>query len=260
MLRLLKALPFALALAALSLFATSCGSGGSAAVRFINTIPDNGINGSIPLDIYFNNNLTSTSPLAVNTVQPAISTPAKYLNVPSGNDTIVAYDTGTKSNPVVSSNAETGLSSSNNNSVQYTLLFAGYSDGPPNLYVISDNNTPPSANTIKLRVIDGSAFEGANGLDVYVYQTGTLPPATPQFSNLTIGTTGNTGSASDYYPYSFTSGQPASIIEVVRHGGPILYNFSLPAFSPGEIMTVVLNDEPGGATINPRPIVMVDLN
>ncbi|MGB6386987.1 MAG: DUF4397 domain-containing protein [Terriglobales bacterium] len=253
MLRLLKALPFALALAALSIFATSCGSGGSAAVRLINTIPDNGVNGSIALDIYFNNNLTSTSPLAVNTVQPAISTPAKYLNVPSGNDTIVAYDTGTKSNPVVSQSSETGLSSSNNNSVQYTLLFAGYTDAPPQLYVINDNNTPPAANTVKFRVIDGSAFEGANGLDVYLYQTGTIPPTMPLFSNLTIGM------ASEYNAYPFASGQPASIIEIVRHGGPILYNFPLPAFSPGEIMTVVLNDEPGGATINPRPIVMVDL-
>ncbi len=260
MLRLLKALPFALALAALIIIATSCGSGGSAEVRLINTIPDNGVNGSIALDIYFNNNLTSTSPLAVNTVQPAISTPAKYLNVPSGNDTIVAYDTGTKSNPVVSQSSETGLSSSNNNSVQYTLLFAGYTDAPPELYVISDSNTPPTSGNVKIRVIDGSAFEGANALDVYIYQTGTIPPTTPQISDLTIGTTGNTGSSSGYYLYSFSSGQPASIIEVVREGGPILYNFSLPAFSAGEIMTVVLNDEPGGATINPHPMVLVDLN
>jgi hypothetical protein len=252
MLRLLKALPVALALA-LSLFATSCGSGGSAQVRLINAIPDNGVNGSIALDVWFNNNLTITA-LGVNSVQPAISTPAKYLNVPSGNDTIVAYDTGTKSNPVVSQSSETGLSSSNNNSVQYTLLFAGYTDAPPELYVISDNNTPPTANTVKFRVIDGSAFEGANGLDVYLYQTGTIPPTMPLFSNLTIGM------ASEYNAYPFASGQPASIIEIVRHGGPILYNFSLPAFSAGEIMTVVLNDEPGGATINPRPMVMVDLN
>jgi hypothetical protein len=197
--------------------------------------------------------LTSTSPLAVNTVQPAISTPAKYLNVPSGNDTIVAYDTGTKSNPVVSSNAETGLSSSNNNSVQYTLLFAGYTDAQPQLYVINDNNTPPTSGNVNLRVIDGSAFEGANALDIYVYQTGTPPPTMPTFSVPAIG------SSSGYQPISFTSSQPASIMEVVRHGGPILYNFSLPAFSPGEIMTVVLIDEPGGVTINPRPIVMVDL-
>jgi hypothetical protein len=250
MLRLLKALPIALAVA-LSMFATSCGSGGSAQVRVINAIPDNGAGGSIALDVWFNNNLLITA-LGVNSVQPAPSTPAKYLNVPSGNDTIVAYDTGTKSTPVVSNNADTGLSSS----TTYTLLLGGFAVNPPQIYVIPDDNTPPAANSVFLRIIDGSASEGANELSVYVYPVGQLPPATPQFSNLTLGM------SSPYKSLSFTSGQPAYVMQVTRaNGTPILFNHTLPGFSAGEIMTVVLDDVPGGAFINTtNPIVMVDLN
>ncbi|HXB99327.1 MAG TPA: DUF4397 domain-containing protein [Terriglobales bacterium] len=250
MLRLLKALPIALAVA-LSVFTTSCGSGGSAQVRVVNAIPDNGANGSIPLDIWFNDNLIITA-LGVNSVDPQPSTPAKYLNVPSGNVTIVGYDTGTKSTPVVSNNTDSGL----NSSTQYTLLLGGFAVNPPQIYVIPDNNTPPPANNVFLRIINGSASEGANALSVYVYPVGQLPPATPQFSGLTLGM------SSSYTPLSFTTGQPAYVIEVTRaNGTPILFTHTLPGFSAGEIMTVVLDDLPGGAFINTtNPIVMIDLN
>jgi hypothetical protein len=249
MLRLLKASLGALAVCALSVFSTSCGSGGSAEVRVFNAIPDNGEIGSIALDLWFNDNLVITA-LGVNAVTPAATTPAKYLNVASGNDTIVAYDTGTESNPIVSSTSEDGLSSS----TEYTLLLGGYTDGPPTLYVIPDDNTPPPANSTKIRVIDASAFEGANPLDVYVYPVGTPPPTSPLFPTLTLGTSGG------YQTLAFSSGQPAYDLEVVRHGGPILFVYSSIAFTAGEIVTVILDDEPGGFTINPSPKVMVDLN
>jgi hypothetical protein len=249
MLRLLKALPIALAVVALSVLATSCGSGGSAEVRVFNAIPDNGASGAIALDLYFNDNLIITA-LGVNAVSPAASTPAKYLNVASGNDTIVAYDTGTKSTPIASSGSESGLSGS----TEYTLLLGGFTDSPPTIYVIPDDNTPPAANTTEIRVIDGSAVEGVNPLDVYLYQVGTQPLPAPTISGLTIGM------ASKYVPVPFTSGQPAYNLEVVRHGGPILYIYSSISFSAGEIVTVILDDEPGGFSINPSPKVMVDLN
>jgi len=126
MLRLLKALLLALAVCALSIFSTSCGSGGSAQVRVFNAIPDNGANGSIALDLWFNDNLVITA-LGVNAITPAATTPAKYLNIASGNDTIVAYDTGTESNPIASNGSEDGLSSS----TEYTLLLGGFTDSPP---------------------------------------------------------------------------------------------------------------------------------
>jgi Domain of unknown function (DUF4397) len=249
MLRLLKALPMASAVFALSMLWTSCGSGGSAEVRVFNAIPDNGLNGSIALDLWFNNNLIITA-LGINSVTPASTTPAKYLNVASGNDTIVAYDTGTKSTPIVSSGSSSGLSSS----TEYTLLLGGYTDGPPNIYVIPDNNTPPPANFTEIRVIDGSAFEGANPVDVYLYQVGTVPPVTPTITGLTLG------SASQYVQIPFSTGQPAYEMEVVRTNGPILYVYSSISFSAGEIVTVILDDLPGGFNINPSPKVMIDLN
>ncbi|HXM11224.1 MAG TPA: DUF4397 domain-containing protein [Terriglobales bacterium] len=256
MLRLLKALLLALAVCALSIFSTSCGSGGSAQVRVFNAIPDNGANGSIALDLWFNDNLVITA-LGVNAITPAATTPAKYLNIASGNDTIVAYDTGTESNPIASNGSEDGLSSS----TEYTLLLGGFTDSPPTLYIIPDDNTPPAANFTKVRVIDASAVEGANPLDVYLYQVGTVPPASPQIPTLTLGSVCSASPCSGgYYPLQFTSGQPAYDLEVVRHGGPILYVFSSIAFSAGEIVTVILDDEPGGFTINPSPKVMIDLN
>ena len=199
--------------------------------------------------LWFNNNLVITA-LGVNAITPAATTPAKYLNVASGSDTIVGYDTGTESNPIVTSTAQDGLSSS----TEYTLLLGGYTDSPPTLYVIPDDNTPPTANTTKLRVIDASAFEGFNPLDIYVYPVGTPPPANPLFSSLTLGSSGG------YQTLTFSSGQPAYDLEVVRHGGPILFVYSSIAFSAGEIVTVILDDEPGGFAINQSPKVMIDLN
>jgi hypothetical protein len=230
MLRLLKALLLALAVCALSIFSTSCGSGGSAQVRVFNAIPDNGANGSIALDLWFNDNLVITA-LGVNAI--------------------------TESNPIASNGSEDGLSSS----TEYTLLLGGFTDSPPTLYIIPDDNTPPAANFTKVRVIDASAVEGANPLDVYLYQVGTVPPASPQIPTLTLGSVCSASPCSGgYYPLQFTSGQPAYDLEVVRHGGPILYVFSSIAFSAGEIVTVILDDEPGGFTINPSPKVMIDLN
>jgi len=56
MLRLLRALPLALALAALSLFVSSCGSSNSSQIRFVNAIRD-----AAPLDIEVNSSKIFTN-------------------------------------------------------------------------------------------------------------------------------------------------------------------------------------------------------
>src|SRR5271157_4675975 len=104
MFRLLKALPLALAVAALSIVATSCASSGSTRVRVVNAIPDNGSNGGIALDININGTKDFPS-VAFDTVYPTQTTPASYVSVPSGSDTTIASDAGTTTNPVITSTA-----------------------------------------------------------------------------------------------------------------------------------------------------------
>src|ERR1017187_7992552 len=84
--RWLKALPLTLALAALSIFAASCGSNGPAQVRFVHAIQD-----GAAMDIQVNGSqvFTDISFLGVLPNQPG------YTSVPSGNDTIQGFLTGT---------------------------------------------------------------------------------------------------------------------------------------------------------------------
>jgi Domain of unknown function (DUF4397) len=242
MFRLLKILPLLLAFIALSIF-SSCGSSHGAQVRVVNAIPDAAAN----LDINING--TKDFPnVAFDTVYPTQTTPASYVSVPSGSVTIEAFNTGTTSNPVVNS-----TTASLSGSTQYTLLLAGFLNNSPQAFPITDNNTAPSTGDVKIRIIDGSAVFGANGIDVAIYQTGLTPPSSPQIMGLSLG------QASDYQSLTFES---SYTIEVFRHGnGTGLFTFTPPTgFVTGEIMTMVIVDAPGGGTYSPTPLVMTDLN
>ena len=98
--RLLKALPLALALAALSIFAASCGSSSPAQVRFVHAISD-----GPAMDVNVNGTaeFLSLSFLGVQPNQPG------YTSVPSGGDTIQGFLTGTTT-PVFSATANLSAS------------------------------------------------------------------------------------------------------------------------------------------------------
>ena len=114
--RLSKALSLALALAALGMFAASCGSSGPAQVRFVHAIQD-----ASPLDIDFTGtNVNSTQEfngIAFLGVQP--NQPG-YTSVPSGSDTIQGLLTG-KTTQVFSATATLSAAA------QYTLVATGFS-------------------------------------------------------------------------------------------------------------------------------------
>ncbi|MGD0508576.1 MAG: DUF4397 domain-containing protein [Terriglobales bacterium] len=242
MFRWLKALLVTLTLAALSLFATSCGSGGNAQVRVVNAIPDN--NESLDVDINGTKDFTSVLFDTVNPT-PLSAGPAQYATVPPGSDTIEAFTAGQTSDPVVNA-ASARLSAS----TQYTVLLGGFPGSSPQAYVIPDNNTATATGKVNVRIIDGSAVAGSNGIDVYIYQTGLGPPPTPQVSGLALGR------SSAYLPMTFES---SYAFEVFSHGnGSPQFTF-FETFVAGEIMTLVIVDTPNGQAMSDIPIVLTDL-
>jgi len=243
--RLLKALPLALAIVALSVIAASCGSGGNALVRVVNAIP--GAQANLDVDV----NGTKDFPnVAFDQVYPTPpgGGPATYTPVPSGSDTIEAFYTGTTSNPVVKSTTAT-LSAS----TQYTMVLGGFVNSSPSAYLITDNNTVPTTGNVNLRIINASAVSGSNGIDVYIAQSGLPFPGTPQVSGLPLG------SSSGYLPMTF---ETSYSFEVFFHGNgnPVFTFTPTSGFVTGEIMTLVIVDNAQGVEMSDIPYMLVDLD
>jgi hypothetical protein len=246
MLRLLKALPLTLALAALSFFSISCGSSNSTQIRVINAIPDADGN----LDVDFNGNkITGSTPMSFGSIFPTTNPPATYTGVSSGSGTITAYVTGTTTNPVNNG------TSSFNGSTQYTVVLDGFARNNNSPAVLIDNNTAPTSGSQIIRVIDASAFtpgggQGQGGFDVYITPPGgDTTGITPQ----TIGL----GQATTYQ--SMTNGNYNLV--VVPHGGQIpIINWGI-GEADGTVRTLVIVDNSGGGSgPAPAPELFTDVN
>lgn len=247
MFRLLKALPLTLALAALSIFATSCGSGGQAQVRVVHAIS----NGPA-LDIDVNTTKVATD-IAFGGVQP---TPPAYTKVASGSVTIQAFDTGTTTNPIFGTN---GVTASLNGSTQYTVVAAGFASATTGINVptalqITDNNSAPMSGNVEFRIIHASP-SAPGTVDVFIVPPGTditSPDVTPKISGLTYQQASS--------PYTSVAAATYSVI-VTASGTkqpPIIsQDFALP--TPGMIRTLVLVDNAGGGN-PPSWLELVDLN
>ena len=254
MFRSLKALPVALAIAAvvaLGLIAASCGNGGSALVRLVNAIPDNGAGGNTAVDVYVNGtkDFLGVAFTHVYPTQPT-SGPAQYTPVASGSVTFQAYDAGTTTSPLLGASGQVKTLSG---SAQYTALLGGFLTGAQ-VYVIPDNNNVPTTGDLNLRIIDGSSVAGNNGLDLFIYQTGLNPPPTAQVSGLALG------SSSGYLSLSFET--QYSIDVYLHNNGNKLFTINLNlggSASSGSVTTVVIVDQAGGNAISPNAIVMYDL-
>jgi len=242
MLRLLKALPLTLALAALSVFVTSCGSGNSTQIRFVHAIRDGG-----PLDIDVNSTKIFTD-IQWFQYQPS----AGYTKASSGSVTVEGLATGTTTQ-VFTSTASLG-------SGQYTLIATGSTTGvngnAVNLLSIPDNNTAPPTGDVEFRVINAALSTQNASVDIYILANpvngGIQPPAT-------IAGLGYT-QASSYITLPFNSNGSGYTMYVTSTGttNPI---FSQTLSSPtNSIRTYVLTDVQNGSSINPRAIEMTDLN
>ena len=178
MLRLFKALPLTLAIAALSLVATGCGSSNTQA-RFVNAIPDTSDYGgpSAALDVEVNGT-KEFSDVAFGA--PSAST---YVGIPAGSDTIegLEYNTSTE----VFDEQNVRLTSG----TQYTLVATGFATGTNGNNVVflnpTDNNTEPADGKVSFRVINASP-SGPTAVDVWILPDPVTPPlpTTPSISRV----------------------------------------------------------------------------
>lgn len=242
MLRLLKALPLALALAALIFFAASCGSSSQSQLRVVHAISD-----GPALDINVNTTKAFTN-IAFEGVQPA---PPAYTKVASGSDTLEAFDTGTTT-PVINS-----TSVSLSGSSQYTVLLTGFLNGTggnaPTFYTITDNNAAPTAGNVEIRIIDGSANTPQGGFSVYIVPPGTnIAGVPPQISGLILG------QASSYQSLNVSGNVYEVIVTPDGNQTPIInQNYTI---TTGSIRSFVIVDNTGGGGINEFPLALNDLN
>ncbi len=250
MFRLLKTLPLTLAIVALSIITAGCSN--QAKIRVFNAIPD----ASAELDVYVNASKVAPS-LQFTYVYPTMTTPVKYVQVPSGSNTVKAYDQGQTTNPIFTTQ---GLALSS--SEEYTVVLAGFVNQSPQAYVFQDNNTAPNQNTGQndelFRVIDASAKTPASGFDVCFYQTGLSQPTSPTISALQIG------QASSYVRLPYVQqGYTMLVMQSGTNcgGNPYInWPYAYPETTNGYITTIMIVDIPGGASVSQTPINLIDLD
>jgi Domain of unknown function (DUF4397) len=236
----LKALPLTLALA-IMLVTASCSSTNLAHLRLINAIPD-----SQPIDVYINGEPVVTN-LAFGEASPD-STPASYIQIPSGTKTLQSFPRGETTNPI-SPSGTIAL----NGSTQYTVIGVGLELSNAAPIVLIDNNTPPLSNNLDFRIVNVSINTPVGGVDVYFVAPGTdISTFTPQVSGLGQGQT------TDYKLLPFLQGGYEVI--VTKNGGktPLIdQTYNRPA---GSITTLVLIDNVGGNNgISQTPLELKDL-
>jgi len=242
MFRLLKALPLMLALAALSIFTTSCSSSNQSQIRVVHAISD-----GPAVDIEVNTTKVFTN-IAFTNVQP---TPPAYTKVASGSVTLEAVDTGTTT--AVIGNTTASLSGSS----QDTVVMAGFLNGTgataPTFYSIRDNNTAPTTGNVEFRIIDASANTPVGGFDVYIVPPGTnITGLSPQVSGLTLG------QGSSYTSLAFAANGHEVI--ATPHGNQTPDVSQVYQTPTGSIRTLIIVDDQGGGGISTLPLELNDLN
>jgi hypothetical protein len=234
MLRFLKVLLFALALAALSFFATSCGSSSQSQIRVVHAISD-----GPAFDVDINGTKVFTN-IAFDSFQPS----SGYTKAASGSVTIAVLDTGTTTQVFSSTGNFSG-------SAQYTVVLSGFETNA-NAAFIRDTNTAPATGNVEFRIIDASP-SGPASVDVYIVPPGTdITNISPQISGL-----GSTTQASSYV--SLSAATYAVIVTATGNKTPIVnQNYTLVS---GQIRTLVLMDNLGGGNgMSTFPLELSDLN
>jgi hypothetical protein len=259
MLRVLKVLPLLLAIAALSIVATSCSSGNTTQARFFNAMPntaDYGPGNGGAMDVEVNGTQQFT-----NVTFPSVSA-STYTNIPSGNVTFEMFESPGVTTPVFS--ASTTLSAGTN----YTLVATGQAGGAgtqaPALLSFSDNNTAPKDGTLNFRVINAAlnASPSVDGsVDIWIEPTPDnnpiLEPATIQ--NLAYQ------SASGYVNVGYNSASLGFTMYVYTVGGgtrlilPVPINVS-GSLNNASVCTLVLTDFPNANELNPSVVLLNDSN
>jgi hypothetical protein len=236
MLRALKISSFILALAALTIFATNCGTD-HAKVRVINASPDAG-----GVDVAVDGKTVITG-LLFGGLSPA----SGYLTVAAGNRRVEFRDTGTTTDQI---NSIVGVASKKD----YTLLAVGkVADKTIAALLKTDDNSAPPSGSIKLRVIH-AAVDGPPHIDIFIVAPGTnITNTTPTTAALAYQ------QASDYQ--NLSAGTYEVIMtntDDVMHSTRIVdQQYDLTA---GQIRTLVTLDTTDGSTMSATPLELSDLN
>ncbi len=247
----LKALPLTLALAVLSVSAASCGSTSTAQIRFVNAIQDTAQYGP-GLDVDVNGTKEITD-VAFETYQPS----SGYTSVTSGGVTIKGLETGTATEVF---NSNVSLKSG----LQYTIVATGFATSISRVALISaaDQNTAPANGQVSFRVINASP-SSPPGVDIYFIPVGSGNSLAPPASITNLAYRG----ISSYVTLPFNSNivNGANYTMFVTNTGttaPILLSQTLSAgsLSAGAIRTLVLTDQENINQLNPRAVVLNDLN
>jgi hypothetical protein len=248
--RRLQAFALTLTVAALSVFATSCGSRYSAQMRVLNAIPD-----GQAVDVKVNGTkdfsklqFTDFAP----TPQPG------YATVPSGGITVEAVLTGT------STSAPPHSSFNLNGSTQYTVILEGFNSeivgvDAPIAVPYTDNNTAPASGKLEFRVINASPSSPGGLVDVYFEPNpfnGDLTSLTPQVSGLAYTqaspyqTLAANAQGSGFQVIVTASGNKTALIQQSYASGT----------TGGTITTLVLVDVLNGGKMSQVPLLLNDLN
>lgn len=230
MLRILKILPLLLALGALGVFTTNCGTDHSK-VRLVHASPD-----APPVDVAVDGKTVVTN-LAFGGVSPT----SGYLTVTAGNRKVEVRNTGTTTD-LINSNVSLGGGKA------YTVLASGFLANIAAI-VLTDDNSAPASGNFKLRIVHASP-SGPASVDVYVVAPGTGTGGTPTISGLAYG------QASGYQTAAAASTEV--IITAAGNKNPIIdqtYNLTT-----GQIRTLVVLDNAPGGSVNPIPLELSDLN
>jgi hypothetical protein len=237
----LKTLPLVLTLAAVSIFATSCGSS-SAKLRIVQAIPD--VSAGQPLDIYLDGNKAASS-IGFGGTFPTTG----YQSTHTGSRHLQVFLAGQTTGAIFDGNIT--LNSGSN----YTAVLSGFTTSS-NIAasLFTDNNTAPSSGNVSVRIIHASPTWNysyyQNGMDIFVVAPGTsIFGVSPTVSALGYQHASNYVSA-PAGSYNVIATPPDLAAEIIV-GGPYTFN-------SGDIRTVIFVDAPGGG-LGSAPVVLNDL-
>ena len=233
-----------LALAALAIFAPSCG-GGHTQMRFVHAVSDTGA-----VDVAVDGHTVVTN-------QAFATSTSGYVTVNAGNRLVEVRPTGTTTDQVSAPSVPLGADK------HFTMFFTGLtSDKTQNIVLVTDDNSAPANGGVKLRVMNAACKEiqtdpclgspSPSRADVYIVAPGTdISTLSPTIAELAYQ------QASGYLNLTAASYQvivtnPADVAKT-----PIV-NQTFPLAS-GQVRTLVILPNTDG-TISANPLLLEDVN
>jgi hypothetical protein len=224
----------------------------------VNAIQDTQDYNNVGLDIQVNGTKEFTN---ITFPQASGST---YVSVPSGNDTVEGFQTGTTT-PAFNFPGLTMNSGS-----QYTLVATGSAAGGGTNVVVmspSDNSTAPANGSVNFRIINASPSGpqgGGSTPDVYILPNpATLPTSCANAGINCISALAYSNTSSYVTLPINTVGNGWQLIVTVTGNGNPVFSTTINGFgsaSEGAICTLVLTDQQNGFQMSSTPVVLQDLN